>query len=212
MNYRASSTELNTIYTELLYMVKKEYKLYYDYKTVLNGYITAFDGNLWSILNEYGEKITSTYNFIGLIDNDGKGLYINDIDTRILDLSEITRVCFIFKVEDTGYYNEKSDLIPVKMEFEDIKLDLYGCHIQNGIVIAKENGSYNFYDADFNKICAFETDDICVDGRLVAFRKGGKWGYADVDGKVVVEPQYVCTRSFSKDMLLFAMRMDFGDS
>ncbi len=249
INYGASSKELDKLYETLLYMTRTDYKLYYDYKTALNGYISVFDGNVWEVLDEKGEPITSKYKFIGLLNDDGKGLYTNDIDTRILDSDEITRGRFKITVEEAGCYNEKSDLLPVKIDgkwkymnskgefigneyevagsfydnkavafngekwllidnngketelkgFEDIKLDLYGCHNQNGIVIAKESGKYHFYDANFKKTGDFSADDIdiCVDGKTVAFKKGNKWGFVEVGGKIVVEPQYTNARSYS---------------
>lgn len=249
INYGASSKELDKLYTTLLYMVRTDYKLYSDFKTALNGYITVFDGNVWTVLDETGETITSQYKFIGLINDDGKGLYTNNIDTRILDEKEIARARFDITVEDAGYYNEKSGLLPVKIEgkwkymntkgefvggeyekagsfynnkavactgekwvlldtkgketelkgITDIKLDLYGCHIQNGVVIAKESGKYHFFDDNFKKKGNFSADDIdiCVDGKIVAFKKGDKWGFVDLKGKVVVEPQYTKAKSFS---------------
>lgn len=249
LNYGASSKSLDEQYNNLLYMVRTDYKLYTDYKTALNGYISVFDGNVWTVLDETGEAITSQYKFIGLINDDGKGLYTNNIDTRILDSKEITRARFDIDVEDAGYYNEKSDLIPVKINgkwkymnskgsfvgneyevagsfynnkavaftgekwvtidntgkeselkgIEDVKLDLYGCHNQNGIVIAKESGKYYFYDENFKKKGDFSADDmdICVDGKTVAFKKGEKWGFVETDGKIIIEPQYTNARSFA---------------
>ena len=249
LNFGASSKTLDKLYNQLLYMVRTDYKLYTDYKTALNGYISVFDGNVWTVIDETGEAITSQYKFIGLINDDGKGLYTNSIDTRILDSKEITRARFNIVVEDAGYYNENSDLLPVKIDgkwkymnskgsfvgneyeiagsfynneavaytgkkwilidntgketelkgIEDIKLDLYGCHIQNGVVIAKESGKYYFYDENFKKKGDFSADDIdiCIDGKTVAFKKGDKWGFVEVSGKIIIEPQYTNARSFA---------------
>lgn len=250
LNYGADSDELDSLYTSLLYMVKTDYKLYYDYKTALNGYISVYDGSKWTVIDENGENIAGEYKLIGVLNDEGKGLYINDIDTRILDAEEITRARFDFEVEDAGYYSEESDLIPVKIderwkymnsqgefipgeyeiagsfynrkaaaftgekwvlidekgnqmklnkEFEDIKLDLYGCYIQCGVVIAKENGMYHFYDTDFNKISDFEAEDmdICIGDSLIAFEKDGKWGFVDKEGNVKVEPKFADARSFA---------------
>lgn len=249
MNYGANSDELQKIYRELLYMVDLDFKLYYDYKTALNGYISVNDGNRWLVIDEMGEKISGTYQMIGLLNDDGKGVYVNNIDARILDNKEITRTRFRFDIEDAGYYNENSDLLPVKVngvwkyvnskgefnpgkyeiagsyynkqavayngknwlildeegkeqelkQFEEIKLDLYGCHIQNGVIIAKEKGKYHLYDDKFVKIGNFEADDIdlCIDGKMIAFKKGDKWGYVNPKGEVIIEPKYVQAKSFA---------------
>lgn len=249
MNYGATSDKLDKLYTSLLYMVRTDYKLFTNFKTALNGYIAVFDGNVWTVLDEAGEAVTSNYKFIGLINDEGKGLYTNNIDTRLLDSNEITRARFDFDVEDAGYYNEKSDLIPVKIDgkwrymnskgdflsgeydvagsfydnkavaytgekwvlldskggtselkgIENVKFDLYGCHNQNGVIIAKESGKYRFYDKDFKKRGDFAVDDIdiCIDGETVAIKKGDKWGFADLDGEIIVEPQYHEAKSYS---------------
>ena len=241
INNGAKSENLDSLYNQLLYMTKVDYKLYYDYKTALNGYISVFDGNNWIVLNETGEAITSKYKF--------KGLYVNNIDARILDSEEITRARFNFDVEDAGFYNAKADLMPIKIDgkwkyvnldgdflpgdfdiagsffgdeavackngkwvlidkkgkqkpldnFEDIKLDLYGCHIQGEIIIAKENGKYSLYDLNLKKVGNFSADDIdiCINGDLIAFKNGEKWGFVDTKGKVVVEPEYSRAKSFS---------------
>ena len=84
-------------------------------------------------------------------------------------------------------------------QFSNIKLDLYGCHIQNGVIIAKENQKYSLYDENYNKIENFEADDIdiCVDKTYMAYKSDGKWGFVDLKGKTVVEPKYNEAKSFS---------------
>ena len=248
-NYGAKSDKLDEQYFKLLYMVDVDYKMYYDYKAALNGYISVYDGGSWFVMDETGEELTSNYEFVGLINNEGNGLFVNNIDARILDSKEITRARFDFEVEDAGFYDEETDYIPVKTEgkwryvnskgeflsgkyeiagsfykkqavafdgenwvllnekgdeeklddFKDIKLDLYGCHNQNGIVIAKEDGKYCLYDVDFKRIGDFEADDIdiCVDGKTMAFKDGKKWGFVDTKGEVVVDPQYKNAKSYS---------------
>lgn len=50
-----------------------------------------------------------------------------------------------------------------------------------------------------NQIGDFSCDgmDICIDGGLIAFKQGDKWGYVDVEGNIAVEPQYAGAKSFS---------------
>lgn len=249
LNHGASGKELDKLHKELKYMTKVDYKLYSDFATALNEYITVFDGNRWRVLDESGEKHSGEYNLIGLINDDGKGLYINDIDTRILDKKEVTRARFNLKVEKAGYYNEELDLVPVMIDgkwkyinsdgkamngefdvagsfftdkavaklgetwflldakgnkkeltgFEDIKLDLYGSYIQDGIILAKQNGKYHIYDTEFKQVGKFSADDIDIriKDNPIAFKSGEKWGYVNSEGKVVIEPQYAYAKSFS---------------
>lgn len=249
LNYGASGKELDSLYQELLYKVKVDYKLYTEFKTALNGYITVCDGANWFVVDDTGSIMTSNYQFAGLLNDDGKGLYTNSVDTRFLDINEVPRARFDLTVEDAGYYNEKVDNLPVKVDgvwkymkldgsflpgqfeiagsffgnqavvmsgntwsiideqgnlkalpgIQDIKLDMYGCHIQNGIVIAKKDGKYHLYDTDFNQIGDFEAEeiDICIDPDRIAFMNNGKWGFVDSNGKVVHEPEFVKAKSFA---------------
>lgn len=248
INRGVDSEKIQSMYKELLYKVQTDYKQYAGFKTALNGYIAVNDGADWFIANNEGEPVTSNYKFAGLINDDGKGIYTNNIDTRLLDRTEVTRARFNIEVEDAGYYNENVDLVPVKIEgswkymntageflpgefeiagsfygeqavaknkngwvsidtagtqtklnFEDVKLDLYGCHIQNGIILAKQNGKYHLYDLSFNQIGDFAAQDmdICVDPMGIAFQQNGKWGFVNSEGTVVVAPQYAKAKSFA---------------
>lgn len=248
LNYGVKGEKLDSRYKTLLYLTKTGYKLYTDFKMALNGYITVSDGANWFVLDEQGNALTSRYKFAGLINDDGMGLYTNKIDTRLLDIKEVPRARFDVEVTEAGYYNQKSGLIPVKVDgmwkymdldgeflpgsfdvagsfynrkavaktnnvwvlvnedgkqeqlpFEDIKLDLYGCHIQNDVIIAMEGGKYHLYDLEFNQIPGFEADDIdiCIDPDRIAYKSNGKWGFVNSKGEVVVQPQYPQAKSFS---------------
>ena len=249
VNRNVQSETILDMYREMLYMVKLDYKTYDDFKTALNGYISVYDGTKWTVLDDTGERITAQYQFVGLINDDGKGIFTNDIDTRLLDSTEVTRARFNIQVEEAGYYHEGVDLVPVKIDgvwkylrssgeflpgefevagsyydgqaaaktaagwvlldaegnqtklsqFEDIRLDLYGCHIQNGMILAKSGGKYHFYDLELNQIGDFSADamDIYISDAGIAFQQNGKWGFVDPAGNVVVEPVYHSARSFA---------------
>lgn len=96
--------------------MKLDYQLYTEFKTCLNGYITVCDGDKWQVLDGKGEKVSSQYQFIGLINDEGDGIYTNDIDTRLLDKKEVTRARFEITVQDAGYYSETSGYVPVKVD------------------------------------------------------------------------------------------------
>lgn len=244
--------EVQAVYKELLYMVKTDYELYIDYKTCLNGYISVCDGNKWKVLDEEGKALTGSYDLVGLINDDGKGIYKDQTAAWLMDAKEIARERFALEITDAGYYSESLDVVPVQIDggwkylkgdgsflpgeyemagsfygkqaavqkgdqwylidekgqqisdrtFEDIKLDLYGCHQQGDTVLARENGSYHIYDKDLKQIGDFSCDDIdiCIDGGLIAFQKNGKWGYVNTKGEIVVEPSYEKAKSFSHGM------------
>lgn len=252
INFGAKSEELNSIYNELTYKTKVDFKLYDDVYTSLNGYISVNEGNKWSLLDGKGEMIDTDYEYIGLMNDKGKGFYKNNIDTRILDEKGVTRARFDFDIEEAGILDESTGYTPVKIDgnwkyvnmnggflkgefdkagsffndtaavckddvwyiidskgdkvsdktFKDIKLDLYGCHLQSGIIIAMENDKYHLYKEDLSQISDFECDDIdiCIDGNLIAFMNNDKWGFVDVNGKIVVDPTYNNAKSFSNKL------------
>lgn len=85
-------------------------------------------------------------------------------------------------------------------DFEDVKLDLYGHCLHDGVALAKTDGAYRFYDASWNTINDFSCNDIdiCVDGGAIAFANDqGLWGFVDLEGNQVIEPQYAQARSFA---------------
>lgn len=252
VNRNIGGDEIDRLYRELLYMTKLDYRLYYDFDMALNGYISVNDGGKWLVLDEKGTAVTSGYSYVGLINDDGKGMFVGNIDTRILDGNEIPRARFPFEPQEAGYYNENCGLIPVRIgevwsylnvesgawlaegytaagsfygeeavacrgtqwvlvnvsgtekvldTLTDVKLDLYGCHLQNGVILAKsaEDGKYHIYDESFSMVGSFAADDIdlCIDSTGIAFAQNGKWGFVNNKGEVLVEPQYARAKSFA---------------
>lgn len=248
MNHGVASELMQSMYKELLYKVKTDYKQYTAFKTALNGYITVCDGDSWFVVDNMGDALTGNYRFIGLLNGKGRGIYTNSIDTRLLDHKEVARARYDIEVEEAGYFNESVQLVPVKidgvwkymnidgeflpgtfetagsydagqaaaktksgwvildptgaqtkLDFEDVKLDLYDCHIQNGLILAKKNGAYHLYDLEFTQIGDFAAEDIdiCIDPVGIAFQQNGKWGFVNSEGTIVVAPQYANAKSFA---------------
>jgi len=242
--------QLNKYKWDLECMTDLDFRLYNSFVTANNGYMSVTTTGDWILVDDTGEEITSEYEYIGLINDNGYGIYKDNNEFRLLDENQIIRARFgDMQFEKTGYYSESCECFPAMMEgkwayvkkdkkiiadgfdvagsfydgkavarkngkwmlvaadgktqpldkFEDIKLDLYGCHQQSDVIIAKENGKYHLYDAAFNRIGDFacEDIDICINGGLIAFKEGGKWGFIDKTGKIVVKPKYANAKSFS---------------
>lgn len=68
-------------------------------------------------------------------------------------------------------------------------------------VLAAEGDFYYLYNADLSeRVGDFSCADVDVltdDGWFAFQDESGKWGYADMDGKIVIEPQYEDAKSFS---------------
>lgn len=91
----------------------------------------------------------------------------------------------------------------ISEEFVDIKFDKGGrFNSQDIILAAKKAGEYCMYDTEWNVIGDFrcEAIDICTKDGVIAFQKGNKWGFADAEGNVVIEPQYEEAKSFSNGL------------
>ena len=63
---------------------------------------------------------------------------------------------------------------------------------------SSENERYKMYDTETFTPTGFECDnaDLFFDDGLAAFESGGKWGFVDISGNTVIEPQYEQARSF----------------
>jgi hypothetical protein len=87
------------------------------------------------------------------------------------------------------------------LSFEEVRLGADGGFIQNGVAAARANGKWGLYNAKFERIGDFAADDMdsCY-GEALAFRSGGKWGFADGKGNIVIEPVYIEARSFSNGL------------
>lgn len=202
LNLGASSKALDDLNSKLLYMVKEEFKLYSSFKTALNGYITVNDGNVSTVLDGTGAPIRGSYKNIGLINDGGKGIYVNDIDTRLLDNKEITRARFEFNVEDAGYYSESSGWVPVKCDGAWKYLSMSGKTLGSSYEYAgsfykhraaiKENGSWSIIDDSGKKVSNTTYEDIKLDlygcfieGDIVLAKENGKYHIYDENMKKI---------------------------
>lgn len=68
-------------------------------------------------------------------------------------------------------------------------------------ILAAEGDRYYLYKSDLSEkvgdLSAVDVDVLTEDGWLAFQDDSGKWGYADMEGKVVIEPQYEAAKSFS---------------
>lgn len=87
--------------------------------------------------------------------------------------------------------------------FEDIIISQTNDCSQSGIIIAKTNGKYKLYDCGLNKVSDIELDNAEVflkSNELAAFEIGGKWGFINSKGEIIIEAQYDQARSFSNGL------------
>ena len=154
--------ELDAIYLELRYMTKTDYHKYDDYKTAYQ-YISVHDSNGWQVIGSNGNIISSEfYSFIGLINDDGVGIYTNSIDTRLLDKYGVTRARFDFDADDAGIYDSETRYTPVCIngkwkyvnldgEFLPDEYEKAGC-FKNGKAAVKKDNKWFLIDKNGNQV------------------------------------------------------------
>ena len=76
--------------------------------------------------------------------------------------------------------------------YEDILLDERGICCTKNRVFAKKQGEYQMLDNNGNRIGSDSFEDAVPfgTGEYTAVKKAGKWGFVDIDGKVVIQPFY----------------------
>ena len=166
-NYGVENEELNSLYDKLWYMTSLDFRVYYDWKSALNGYISVFDGSQWRVIDDNGDEMTSNYSMVGLVNDDGECLVQHSIDARIIDKNEITRARFDITPEDAGCYDSETGYTPVKIDGKWKYINESGEFLP---------GQYDQAGSFFNKKAAVE--------------EGGKWKIIDSDGNVVSENKF----------------------
>lgn len=176
-----------SIDTELLELTETNFisRLRYDFIISDSGvydsnakYINVKVGDKWFYINSDKEQLDGEF----------------DSASIFVDNQAVVAQDDIWYTIDTS-----GDLTPLK-NVEDVKLDLDLSYIQNGVILAKVDGKYKVCDTDFDPVSKFEADDIdlCLSAdSYIAYEADGLWGFVDVNGEVVIEPQYSCAKSFS---------------
>ncbi|MCI5655425.1 MAG: WG repeat-containing protein [Candidatus Pseudoruminococcus sp.] len=144
------------------------------------GYVAVKQNDKYTFYNSFAEKAFGDYDYAGCFVNNKAAVKSGDK---------------WFLVNEEGE--------TVSDEFTDIKLAPTGSYISGDVIIAKDsNQKYSMYDSDFNKIGNLECEDMdyAADATLIAFKNNGKWGYADKEGNIVIEPEYDNAKSFSNGL------------
>lgn len=86
--------------------------------------------------------------------------------------------------------------------FTDVKLHDNGEYAYRKVLIAAQNGDYAVYNAKGELHCNIPgTDaDVYLGGYIAYKDTNGKWGYMDMNGNVVITPQFADARSFSNGL------------
>ena len=88
-------------------------------------------------------------------------------------------------------------------KFTEIVLDYVGRYVKNETILTlNDNGIYCLYDTEWELKGQFECDavDIYTQDGIIAINKGGKWGFVNSIGEIIIEPSYDNAKSFSNGL------------
>lgn len=96
--------------------------------------------------------------------------------------------------------------------FYRICCDKNGIFINGSVMVAsKSKGFFEIYNEELEKTAEFSADDADVyKNGYIAFQSGGKWGFADTDGNVVISPEYDGAKSFSHGLAAVCLNGQWG--
>lgn len=146
---------------------------------LVDGLIPAQCGNVYSYYNDLGEKQFGEYQMAGSFQN-GMAAVQTEEGWMLVDTTGETQ---------SGLY-------------EEIVLNNLGQYLADEMYIAKENGAYGIYNKKMKLECALDCEDVdvCTQDGVFAVKQNGKWGYVNVKGEMVIEPQFEQARSFSNGL------------
>lgn len=148
--------------------------------------------NEWYFLNLDGKEVLGPYRYAGCF-FDGKAAVMTDEGKWSL-------------IEQNGNVVKDS-------EFADIKLDISGAWINEGVMIAaRKSGSYSLFDSSLEQIGkdTYEDADIPTEYGIYAVKQSGKWGYVNQKGEMTIEPQYQQAKSFRNGLAAVCEKGKWG--
>lgn len=112
--------------------------------------------------------------------------------------------CIFFYDGMVGYLNEKGKVVvqPTYDEFTNAKTD--GEFNGNYAKVSKKE-KFGIIDRDGKVVVPISYPVLGKVGTLVAFEKGGKWGFIDLSNRVVIQPSYEYAESFASGLGIVQM-------
>lgn len=187
---------------------------YQEASPFMSGSAAVYDGTEWYMINTQGYKVAKptgeldsmsflTGGFVR-VEKDGKYAYMTSALTvpekLPFDYASVFKngVAAVRKDGKWALINTGGEYI-TELIYEDILLDEFDSCINGGVIFAKFNGKYIMLDAEGNQIGSQTFDDAYpfAAAAPAAVCIGGKWGFVDTEGNMVVEPQYEAAKSFN---------------
>lgn len=92
------------------------------------------------------------------------------------------------------------------VSFLDVKLYDNGEYLYGDVFIAADSNGYHMFNESFEQMNSFSAVDMDnYFGSYIAYQsESGLWGYVDLKGNTVIEPQYIEAKSFSAGLAAIA--------
>lgn len=187
---------------------------YQEASPFMNGSAAVYDGTEWYMINTQGYKVAKptgeldamsflTGGFVR-VEKGGKYAYMTSALTvpekLPFDYASVFKngVAAVQKGGKWALINAGGEYI-TELIYDDILLDEFDSCINGGVIFAKFNGKYIMIDAEGNQIGSQTFDDAYpfAAAAPAAVCVGGKWGFVDTEGNMVIEPQYEAAKSFN---------------
>lgn len=155
------------------------------------------------------EQYDKTWSFLSglaLVEYQGKFGYVNSRFELVLkdyeDATNFVQGVAAVKTEK-GWQLLYNTGQPVNEKYyQDVKYDEYRLCSMGGRIFVQEENSYILLDTAGKQLGENVFEDVkpffC--GKYAAAKQGGLWGYIDMNGAWVIEPQYEDAQSFGEDL------------
>lgn len=98
--------------------------------------------------------------------------------------------------------------------YDDVAVNSYGCAFVNNLAVVKEGNNWHFIDEKGNRVGTGEFVNAkapeAANGYIAVGNADGKWGFADVQGNLVIDYQYYDAWSFSNGLAAVETASDWG--
>lgn len=146
---------------------------------LIGGVFSAYDGKTWSYYNENQEKILKGYDECSIM---------------------LNGVAAVKKDNVWALVNKKGKNLTGKT-YGNVAMDERKVAVRNDRAFVYHNFAYYMIDTS-GKTFGEKYEDVKPfnDETYAAVEKDGKWGFVDVNGKMVIKPQFNDARSFSNGL------------
>lgn len=206
--------------------IKAQYEYIGVYDEVSKLIPVCFNDEYYYIDSDANRKLVGDYDYTFLgsfgdgyapAQRDGKYGYIN-INFEEKNFEYDFAGCFsngvaaVKQGEKWGLINKELKMI-TELKYDEILIDDNGFCAMYGIIVAVDNGKYVFLNTEGKRTCEQEFDNAKIassNSGAIAVQVGENWGFADINGNLVIEAKYKDAYSFSLGLAAVKVTSNWG--